>query len=138
MTWWETETQASFWLGIRLIVHHEGRITKGVGKIKISKSTQMCNYVKSSGFTFMCVCVCVFFFLHVLTAFSLGGLHSLFNKSLSHTNMAHNSFSSLKINLATDISVGSTLPFASDIKTSHWYFTAIRTALLVGWPFQKA
>lgn len=45
-----------------------------------------------------------FLHLHVLTAFSLGGVHGSFNKSLSHTNMTDNSFSSSEINLVTDIS----------------------------------
>lgn len=66
--------------------------------------------------------ISVFLLLYVLTAFSLGGVHSLLHKSLSHINMTDNSFSSFKINLVTDISVRSTLQFASDIKTSHRYF----------------
>lgn len=45
-----------------------------------------------------------FLLLHVLTAFSLGGVHSLFNKFLSHTNMTDNSFSSFEINLVMGIS----------------------------------
>lgn len=57
-------------------------------------------------------------------------VHSVFNKSLSHTNMTDNSFSSFRINSVTDISVRSTLQFASDIKTSHQYFTIIQKALL--------
>lgn len=75
----------------------------------------------------------VFFFfplLHVWTAFSPGGVHSSVNKSLSHTNMTDNSFPSFKINSVADISVGSTLQFASDIKTSHQYFTTIQRQLL--------
>ena len=44
------------------------------------------------------------FLFHVLTAFSLGGVHSPLNKSLRHTNMTDNSFSSFEINLATGIS----------------------------------
>lgn len=84
-------------------------------------------------------CDLFFFFLllRVLTAFSLGAVHSLFNKSLSHTNMTDNSFSSFGINLVIDISVGSTLQFASDIKTSHQYFTTIRISLLGQLTFPK-
>lgn len=50
------------------------------------------------------LCFLFFLLLRVLTAFSLGGVHSLFNKSLSHTYMTDNSFSSFEINLVTDIS----------------------------------
>lgn len=103
---------------------------------QISKSTQTCNYEKSSDSAFMWS---LFFFLHVLTAFSLGGVHKrLFNKLLSHANVRDNSFSSFRTNLVTDISVGSTLQFASDIKTSHWYFTTIQIALLGQLTFPKA
>jgi len=49
-------------------------------------------------------CDLCFLLLHVLTAFSLGGVHSLFNKFLSHTNMTENSFSSFEINLVMGIS----------------------------------
>lgn len=72
-----------------------------------------------------------------MTAFSLGAAHGLLNKSLSHTNMTDNSFSSFGIHLVTDISVGSTLPFASDIQTSHQYFTTIQIALLGQLTFPK-
>lgn len=85
-----------------------------------------------------CVICSFFFFLpHVLTAFSLGAVHSLPNKSLSHTNMTDDAFSSFGIHLVIDVSVGPTLPFASDIKISHQYFTTIRIALLGQLTFPK-
>lgn len=133
----ESETPESVWSGVRQQSVWSRKNSKGCGSI--SQGTQTCNYEKSWGVASVWSLPLALFFLHVLTAFSLGGVHnSLFNKPLSHGNVTDNSFSSFRTNLVTDTSVGSTLQFASDIKTSHWYFTTIQRALLGQLTFPEA
>lgn len=90
-------------------------MTQGVGKM--SKGAQQLEQ-RRLGFPV----ISVFFFppfLHVLTAFALGGEHSPRKKSLSHTHTTDNPFSSCQAHSVADILVGSILPCAPDINTSH-------------------
>lgn len=108
--------------GEAVVACYEERIIKGVGKIsKVFRHA----IIRVQTWLSCDLCIFFFFFFHVLTAFSLGGVHSLFKKSLSHTNTTDSSFSSFKMHLLTDHFIVSTLLFASDIKTSHWCFTTI-------------
>jgi hypothetical protein len=96
------------------------RIPQGVGQI--SEGTQT-SVIGRAQVRFRVISVSLLLLFDILTALSLGGVRSLFNKSFNHTNTTDNSFSSFKINLVTDLPDGASLSFTSDINNHQDFIT---------------